>query len=75
MKSILTPYFTKDESTFNPRSLENVLNQAGVEQKIYGVRFPNRLEAAWLQHRKHCSANEAFVVCPCKNGGFHLMRC
>jgi len=40
MKSILTPYFTKDESTFNPRSLENVLNQAGVEQKIYGVASP-----------------------------------
>ena len=34
---ILTLYFTKDESTFNPQSLENVLKQVGVEQKIYVV--------------------------------------
>ncbi|MEM0004704.1 MAG: glycosyltransferase family A protein [Desulfurococcaceae archaeon] len=34
---ILTLYFTKDESTFNPRSLESVINQVGVVQKIYVV--------------------------------------
>jgi hypothetical protein len=34
---ILTLYFTKDESTFNPRSLESVINQIGVVQKIYVI--------------------------------------
>jgi hypothetical protein len=34
---ILTFYFTKDESTFNPRSLKSVVGQGGVAQKIYIV--------------------------------------
>ena len=34
---ILTLYFTKDESTFNPHSLKSVVNQKGIIQKIYVI--------------------------------------
>jgi hypothetical protein len=34
---ILTLYFTKDESSFNPYSLRSVINQEGVIQEIYVV--------------------------------------
>lgn len=34
---ILTLYFTKDESTFNPESLRSVLSQVNVKQKVYVV--------------------------------------
>ncbi|MEM4530236.1 MAG: hypothetical protein QXL14_01175 [Candidatus Aenigmatarchaeota archaeon] len=37
MSKILTLYFTKDKSTFNPNNFERIVNQIGVEQEIYIV--------------------------------------
>jgi len=49
-------YFTKDESTFNPRSLKSVLSQVGVEQKIYVV------SASPIDLRRHGFNLENIVV-------------
>ncbi len=53
---ILTLYFTKDESTFNPRSLKSVLDQVGVEQRVYVV------SASPIDLKKHGFNLENIVV-------------